>query len=132
MTAPENQAAWLDCFAGEPDIDYPPPDDLFRALANRKRRRLLAALPAESTTTLDELTDIILGWYDAGDGPADADERAKVRIELVHAHLPLLADAGLVTREDGGITRPAYSEPVEKLVAFADEYDAVVEPESRC
>ncbi|MFC6756981.1 MULTISPECIES: ArsR/SmtB family transcription factor [Haloarcula] len=126
MTAKENQATELDFSASSSDVDYPPPDDLFRALASSERRRLLAALPAESAMTLDELTDILVGWQSTTDGPAGPDEWAKVKIELVHAHLPLLADAGLVTYEDEEIARTTYPEPIEELVAFAGEYDSAV------
>lgn len=122
MTSPENQTSGLEFAPGDSDIDYPPPDDLFEALVNSKRRRLLAAIPAESTVSLDEITDTLTG----GQSTTDPDEWAKVKIELVHAHLPLLADAGLVTHEDGEITRTAYPEPVEELVAFAGEYESVV------
>jgi len=126
MTAQENRATELDFTASSSDVDYPPPDDLFTALASSKRRRLLAVLPTKSAMTLDELTDILVGWQSAADGPAGPDEWAKVKIELVHAHLPLLADAGLVTYEDEEIARTTYPEPVEELVAFAGEYDAAV------
>ncbi|MBX0287151.1 ArsR/SmtB family transcription factor [Haloarcula salinisoli] len=126
MTAPENQLTGLDFSASSSDVDYPPLDELFKALASSKRRRLLAALPAQSTMTIDELTDVLVGWQSTADGPAGPDEWAKVKIELVHAHLPLLADAGLVTCEDEEIARTTYPEPVEELVAFAGEYDSAV------
>jgi len=46
MTAQENQATGLEFSPGDSDVDYPPPDALFKALASGKRRRLLAALPS--------------------------------------------------------------------------------------
>jgi len=126
MTAQENRATGLEFPSGDSDIDYPPPDELFKALASSKRRRLLAALPAQSPMTLDELTDVLVGWQSTGDGPAGPDEWAKVKIELVHAHLPLLVDAGLVSCEDEEIASTEYPEPVEELVAFAGEYESAV------
>jgi len=126
MTPQDNQATGLEFYADEEDIDYPPPDDLFSALASSKRRRLLAALPAQSAMTLDELTDILVGWQSTTDGPVGPDEWAKVKIELVHAHLPLLADVGLITYEDEEIERAEYPEPVEELVTFAGEYEEAV------
>jgi len=126
MTPQDNQATGLEFYADEEDIDYPPPDDLFSALASSKRRRLLAALPAQSAMTLDELTDILVGWQSTADGPVGPDEWAKVKIELVHAHLPLLADVGLITYEDEEIERAEYPEPVEELVTFAREYEEAV------
>jgi len=130
MTSRENQATEMEFPAS--DIDYPSPDELFKALANSKRRRLLAALPPDSPMPLDDLTDVLVGWQSTADGPADPDEWAKVKIELVHAHLPLLDDAGLITYEDEEIERVAYPEPIEELVTFAGKYDeAVAKHESR-
>lgn len=126
MTAPENKATGLEFSAGDTDIDYPHPDDVFKALASSKRRRVLAALPTDSAMTLDELTDVLVGWQSTVDGPAGPDEWAKVKIELVHAHIPLLVDAGLVTCEDEEIAHAAYPDPVGELVTFAGEYDAAV------
>jgi len=122
---PEDQLTGLDHRPGDSDLDYPPPDDLFRALANSKRRRLLTAVPTQSVISLDELTDILVGWQSADEGPAGPDEWAKVKIELVHAHLPMLADAGLVTYEDEEIQRVQHPTPVEELVSFAGEYEEV-------
>jgi len=123
MTKPDNQSTVLDFYAGESDHDYPPPDDLFEALANSKRRQLLLALPDESGMHLDELTDILVGWQTTTDGPAGPDEWAKVKIELVHAHLPLLSDTGLLDYEDEEITRTEWPDPVEELLTFAGEYE---------
>ncbi|MDS0282009.1 winged helix-turn-helix domain-containing protein [Haloarcula onubensis] len=126
MTARENDATGLEFDTGDGDIDYPPPDDLFKALASDTRRRLLAALPADSAMTLDELTDVLVGWQSTADGPAGPDEWAKVKIELVHAHIPLLVDAGLVTCDDEEIARATYPEPVMELVTFAGEYETAI------
>ncbi|MDS0261558.1 helix-turn-helix domain-containing protein [Haloarcula sp. S1CR25-12] len=125
MTPSEERTTGLTLSISESDSSYPPPDDLFRALANRKRRHLLTALPAQSAMSLDELTDILAGWQTTTDGPVGPDEWAKVKIELVHAHLPLLADADLITYEDGEVERVSYPEPVEELVTFAGEYEEV-------
>ena len=126
MTTQDNHVPTLAVPPDSSETEFPPPDELFTALASSTRRRLLATLPAESTMTLDELTDILVGCQRPGDGPAGPDERAKVKIELVHAHLPLLDDAGLVTYEDEEIARASYPEPVAELVAFAQEYGAAV------
>lgn len=126
MTEPEDQSTALEFYAGDGDLDYPPPDDLFEALSNSKRRRLLQALSDESGIHLDELTDILVGWQTTTDGPADPDEWAKVKIELVHAHLPLLSDVGLLDYEDEEITRTEWPDPVEELLNFAGEYERAV------
>jgi len=103
----------------------PPPDDLFRALANDKRRRLLTVLDDEEPTGLDDLTDVLVGWEATIDGPAGPDEWAQVKIELVHAHLPLLSDAGLVTHdtEADEVSLESLPTPVESLVTFAGQYE---------
>ena len=120
----KDQSTGLD-FRTADGEDYPPPDVLFKALANSTRRRVLAALPDSSAMSIDELTDILVGCRSTADGPADRDEWAKVKIELVHAHLPLLADAGLVTFGDGEIERSEIPSPDGDLVAFAGEYEDV-------
>ena len=119
----EDRATESEPSLGDGELGYPPPDELFRALANSKRRRLLSSLPAQSTVSVDELTDILVGWEATTDGPAGPDEWAQVKIELVHAHLPLLSDAGLVTYEDGEVGRDDCPAPVEELVSFAGEYE---------
>ena len=126
MTAQEDHTTTLKVPHGSSEAEFPPPDDLFEALASSTRRRLLAVLPAESTMEVDELTDILAGWESTTDGPVGPDEWAQVKIKLVHAHLPLLADTGLVTYEDGEIARDSYPEPVAELVTFAGEYESAV------
>jgi len=104
---------------------FPPPDDLFRALANDKRRRLLTALDAEGSTELDDLTDLLVGWETTIDGPAGPDEWAQVKIELVHAHLPLLSDAGLIAYDTDAdeVSLASIADPVESVLHFAGEYE---------
>lgn len=125
MTSPTDRSADLDSSFADTDGDLPPPDDLFRALANSKRRRLLSVLSTESPVSLEELTDILVGWECTVDGPVGPDERAQVKIELVHAHLPLLKDAGLVVVEDETVRRADLSDPVEAVIDFAGEYEEV-------
>jgi DNA-binding transcriptional ArsR family regulator len=125
MTASDDETADLDFRQADSDADVPPPDDLFRALASSERRRLLSVLSSESPLTLGELTDILVGWERTSDGPAGPDERAKVKIELVHAHLPLLSDAGLIAVEDETVRRVSIAEPVEEAISFATEYEEV-------
>ncbi|MBX0295488.1 ArsR/SmtB family transcription factor [Haloarcula nitratireducens] len=107
----------------------PPPDDLFRAVANTKRRQLLALLATQETIALDDLTDVLVGMATTTDGPAGPDEWAQVKIELVHAHLPLLTEAGLVEYdEDSGEVRlRSLPDAVYELFEFADEYERAVE-----
>jgi len=131
MTAPNNQSAVLDFDAVDSDADIPPPDELFRALAHSRRRRLLSVLSSESPVTLDELADILVGWESTASGPVGPDERAQVKIELVHAHLPLLSDAGLITVDDDTVRRISIPEPVEEAIGFAAEYEEVTASRSQ-
>lgn len=107
------------------DRELPPPDDLFRALANDKRRRLLTVLDDEEPTSLDDLTDVLVGWETTIDGPAGPDEWAQMKIELVHAHLPLLSDAGLVAHDTDAdkVSLASLAQPVDSLLSFAGQYE---------
>jgi hypothetical protein len=121
---PDDQSIGLDADTIESETTLPPPDNLFRAVADSDRRRLLAVLSNESQMALDDLTDVLVGWESTVDGPAGPDEWARVKIELVHVHLPLLAEAGLVTHDDDDVVcLAANPAPVEELVTFATEYE---------
>lgn len=137
--SPSDDAATLGFDPQSLDSDgaFPPPDELFRALANDKRRRLLTVLDQEGATDIDELTDVLVGWETTIDGPAGPDEWAQIKIELVHAHLPLLTDAGLVTHDSDAdeVSLESLATPVESLVDFAAQYEeaartATIQPES--
>lgn len=81
-----------------------PADDVMDALANERRRIVLAVLhtyggPVEPTTVAEKVRDL------ERDGAASADENSArdVGIALQHVHLPKLDEAGLVRRdEDAG------------------------------
>jgi hypothetical protein len=120
---PDDKSIGLDTDTIEAESTLPPPDDLFRAVADSDRRRLLAVLSTESAMPLDDLTDVLVGWESSVSGPTGPDEWAQVKIELVHMHLPLLAEAGLVTHEDDVVRLDTHPEPVEELVTFATEYE---------
>jgi len=120
---PDDQFIGLDADMIEAESTLPPPDDLFRAVADSHRRRLLAVLSSESAMPLDDLTDVLVGWESTVSGPTGPDEWAQMKIELVHMHLPLLAEAGLVTRDDDVVCLDSYPKPVEELVTFATTYE---------
>ncbi|WP_224268940.1 DUF7344 domain-containing protein [Haloprofundus salinisoli] len=64
--------------------------ELFDALADRRRRRILDAVErADDRIPVEVLAKALTG------GDANSDER-EIQISLVHAHLPKLDDAGLV------------------------------------
>lgn len=80
--------------------DSPPrlaDDQFYRALASTHRRRLLYYLLETTESTVEELASVLGGWEVTTGGtmqtPAD---RSELRLELMHVHLPRLADAGLI------------------------------------
>lgn len=95
-------------------------DDVYRALADRARRRVLAYLLDERESTVDKLAAVLVGW-DAVDreSTTTADERSDWGIRLYHLHLPLLADVGLVDFDaDAGTVELADLDPaVRDLIA---------------
>lgn len=80
--------------------DLPPRlngDEFYRALASFQRRRLLYYLLETPKSTVDELATVLSGWEATSSGTIHTQaDRSKYRAELVHSHLPLLADAGLI------------------------------------
>lgn len=84
--------------ADENDADVSAAFDL---LSNARRRGVLYAVSRDGTTTVAELADRIAAWQD-GDHSAE-----DVRTSLVHAHLPRLADAGVVAYDhQRGVVEP--------------------------
>lgn len=75
-------------------------DDRYRVLASEERRIVLDTLEGEASTNLDELVAEVAA------SKSGTSTETQVRISLVHQHLPLLANAGVVTfdRETERIT----------------------------
>lgn len=73
-------------------------DEVFRALADRQRRIVLACLlESERALTITELAnEIIVREDETRETAPPADDLERVRIELYHKQLPLLAESGLV------------------------------------
>lgn len=103
--------------------------DLFWALSHPYRRVILYYLREHETATLDTLTECVTGWAESAPGatagarPAD-DER--VRVQLHHAHLPMLADTGFLTydADTGEVTRRDLLPPTESVLSAAATVDA--------
>lgn len=72
-----------------------PLDALLAALADPSRRAVLRYLATSGTdtATVDELADLLCDRAPDGRGDPDPD---RVRIGLLHVHLPMLADLGVV------------------------------------
>jgi hypothetical protein len=71
-------------------------DELFRALAHARRRRVLAYLRAERRTVpVEQVVDHL-----AQAGPDALVSRREIETSLYHVHLPKLIDVGLVAWDD--------------------------------
>jgi hypothetical protein len=74
----------------ETDFNRTDADTRYRVLANEDRQTILHVLEATTTLTLDELTEEVVARK------RDSTSTKQTRIALVHQHLPLLEDAGVV------------------------------------
>ena len=105
-------------------------DRLYRVLAETRRRRVLCLLLDVEETTVSALTTILTGW-DATDAGTMArpNEHQETRVELVHTHLPLLAETEFIEydREAGSVVLEPLDSEVSKLIRRSVER----EPPSR-
>ena len=69
-------------------------DELFYALSDANRRTVLFHLRQHRVATLDELVDVLTA---ASTEEGSADDSTHVYSSLLHSHLPLLEDRGLLT-----------------------------------
>lgn len=72
--------------------------EAFTLLADTDRRRVVAALLETETTTIDALSERLADarQQDDTDAESDADRIERVKIGLVHDHLPRLAEHGVI------------------------------------
>jgi hypothetical protein len=79
------------------DADALPDDELFRVLADRRRRYVLHSLEtAEMPMALADLADELVRWETDEEPTAVQDERERMYVSLYHHHLPKLAEQNLV------------------------------------
>lgn len=104
-------------------------DDLYRAFGARARRRLLYLLSHEGECSVNELAVMLTGW-DATDAGRvrDADTYMRLRTELIHSHLPLLDDVGLVSYDPEEMV--VAIEPLEPTVEALLAESIAAEPET--
>ena len=77
----------------------------YRAMASRERRRLLYLLLDGEERTVEDVATVLVGWDATASGTVgDPDDRKLVLLRLVHIHLPLLADAGIVNYDEAAGT----------------------------
>ncbi|QLG27547.1 hypothetical protein HUG10_08275 [Halorarum halophilum] len=90
---------------------------------DRTRRRVLQYLieNGETGVRLEELIDVIVGGRPASDRARYANGE-QLGIELLHVHLPKLAEAGVVDYDVRSATVRYYVTPrLEKLVRFVGD-----------
>ncbi|WP_114578386.1 ArsR family transcriptional regulator [Saliphagus sp. LR7] len=89
-----------------PEGESPPrlaEDQFYVALAALERRRLLYYLLAEQESSVEELATVLSGWNTTTTGTMHtAADWSEHRINLVHNHLPRLAEAGLIDYDPQG------------------------------
>jgi len=83
-------------------------DVIFRALADRKRRHVLACLQEHHTVSLADLAEFVAGRESGGDATTVSAEVARdVYLSLYHNHVPKLEEADLLRydQENDLVTR---------------------------
>lgn len=102
--------------------DYERPDTLDRTislLSSRFRRWTLQLLMRDDVVEIDDLVRRIAALEDAGD-EADGSTRERVAIALYHAHLPKLADSGVIDYD----SRSGFVRLTETATALRPALDA--------
>lgn len=91
-------------------------DDVFRALSHGLRRRILIALMTDNPRRRDEFKTVEFR-------PTETAEET-IELELKHAHLPQLDDAGFIdwNQETDTVTRGANFEEIRPLLELMDDH----------
>ncbi|MFC5970105.1 hypothetical protein ACFPYI_02060 [Halomarina salina] len=86
-------------FADEPNLQTE--ETLGRLFADPRRRTLLRVLAScEGRVELDRLTERVVDAEGSADHDDPSDQFDRTLVSLYHCHLPVLADADLVTIDD--------------------------------
>lgn len=117
------------------DLDGgPDADEFYRLLSSSPRRRILYFLEEHAEASVEELSDVLVGWKAVDDGApvVGRKERNRIRITLHHVHLPMLDSVGLLNYD--GAAREAsiepLPEPLSEILHHARTYDASESGES--
>jgi hypothetical protein len=101
-------------------------DAAFDALSDVHRRYALYYLQDRDSTTIDELATVLAGWLGTRDDETAVvtpEDRERLRVSLHHAHLPHLANSGLVRydSETEAVSLEPLSETVETILDLSLE-----------
>jgi DNA-binding transcriptional ArsR family regulator len=104
-------------------------DAVYRALASTRRRRLLAVLLDGKERSVAELATILAGLHATETGAmVSPEDRTRIMIQLHHAHLPQLDEAGLIAydREECTARLEQLDDAVAELLRRSVERDGEV------
>jgi hypothetical protein len=99
-------------------------DEVYRALAKARRRRLLYVLFVEEESTVSEMATVLAGWGAVDTGTMTTPrERDRIIRHLKHADLPVLDEAELISydRERDTVSLEPIDESVIGLVCQSIE-----------
>lgn len=97
-------------------------DELHRALAEERRRRVLSLLLSEGDRTQDELATLLAGWEATETGTMrSSDDRDRIATLLHHATLPMLDAMDLLSYDptDGTVRLSSLDEAVREALERA-------------
>ncbi|WP_164471759.1 ArsR/SmtB family transcription factor [Halosimplex salinum] len=91
---------------------------LFQVLSHPHRRVVVYYLREHETASFATLAETVTGWIEAGPGRGESMTDRNVRATLHHAHLPALAEAGLVRydTDSGTVTFLGLSAAADEVV----------------
>ena len=103
------------------------PEALFEALGTDGCRRTLYVLLDRREVEVEELADALAGWRSVAEGAVvGPEEHRDLLVALRHAHLPALAERGLLRydRETGAVHRLPLDDAAQSRLRRAAESEA--------
>lgn len=104
----------------------------YQALTSPHRRRLLFYLLENKESTVEELASVLSGWEATTTGTMQTSaDRSAIRFQLLHNHLPRLADAGLIEydAQAGTVQREPLHRRVTAIIRQSVEAERLADSE---
>lgn len=100
-------------------------DTLLDVLSAESRRMVVAYLREHDTASVDELTDVVVGWSQARGERVAGDTWERTRTLLHHNHLPALDAADLVAYDvdEQTVEIASLSSPTTELLSTVQELE---------